>query len=74
MPPIAKKTEAPSGLLKKGALVNLEKGGRTLTNLEVLDWDETFVKFRWDVHTSPQAEVVLVPWVKIEAIGLVGER
>lgn len=70
----AKKAEAPSGLLKKGALVNLEKGGRTLTNLEVLDWDDTFVKFRWDIHTSPQTEIVLIPWQKIESIGLVGER
>jgi hypothetical protein len=69
------KTNAPSiPMLNKGQLVNLEKGGRTLTNLEVLDWDETFVKFRWDVHTSPQSEIVLVPWQKIEAIGLVGER
>jgi len=71
---VANKVAAPSGLLKKGSLVNLEKGGRTLTNLEVLDWDEAFVKFRWDVHTSPQSEIVLVPWQKIEAIGLVGER
>lgn len=61
-------------LLEKGKLVNLEKGGRTLTNLEVLDWDDHFVKFRWDIHISPQAEVVLVPWAKIESIGLVGER
>jgi hypothetical protein len=64
----------PTGLLKKGAIVSLEKGGRTLTGLEVIDFDDTFVKFRWDIHTSPQAEVVLIPWVKIEAIGLVGER
>jgi hypothetical protein len=71
---VAKKAEAPEGLLKKGVLINLEKGGRTLTNLEVLDWDETFVKFRWDIHTSPQTEIVLIPWQKIDAIGLVGER
>jgi len=74
MPPAQKKTAAPEGLLKKGSIVSLEKGGRTLTGLEVMDWDDTFVKFRWDIHTSPQAEVVLIPWVKIEAIGLVGER
>lgn len=61
-------------LLEKGKLVNLEKGGRTLTNLEVIDWDDTFVKFRWDIHVSPQTEIVLIPWVKIEALGLVGER
>lgn len=61
-------------LLEKGKLVNLEKGGRTLTNLEVIDWDDTFVKFRWDIHVSPQTEIVLIPWAKIEALGLVGER
>lgn len=61
-------------LLKVGALVNLERGGRTLQNLEVLGYDENFVKFRWDIHVSPQTEIVLVPWAKIESLGLVGER
>lgn len=75
MPP-AKRVEAAAlkPLLEKGKLVNLEKGGRTLTDLEVLDWDDNFVKFRWSVHVSPQTEIVLIPWAKIEAIGLVGER
>jgi hypothetical protein len=61
-------------LLERGSIVNLEKGGRTLTGLEVLDWDENFVKFRWNITISPQTEIVLIPWVKIEAIGLVNER
>lgn len=65
---------ASASFLKKGALVSLEKGGRTLTGLEVLDWDDNFIKFRWNVHVSPQTEIVLVPWQKIEAIGLEGER
>jgi hypothetical protein len=69
-----KKAETPTGLLKKGALINLEKGGRTLTGLEVLDWDENFIKFRWNISISPQVEIVLIPWSKVEAIGLVGER
>lgn len=74
MPPAQKKiVETPEGLLKKGAIVSLEKGGRTLTGLEVLDWDDRFVMFRWDIHTSPQSETVLIPWNKIEAIGLVRE-
>lgn len=68
----ATKTVEP--LLKKGALVSLEKGGRTLTGLKVIDWDENFVKFQWNVHISPQTEIVLIPWGKIEAIGLEGER
>lgn len=70
----AKTTTTPEPLLKKGALVNLERHGRTLQNLEVLDWDEHFIKLRWDVHVSPQTEIVLVPRDKIESIGLVGER
>lgn len=72
MPP-AKKTETES-LLKVGSLVNLERSGRTLQNLEVLGFDENFIKLRWDVHVSPQTEIVLVPWGKIESLGLVGER
>ena len=65
---------AAEPLLQKGKLVNLERGGRTLTNLEVIDWDDNFIKFRWDLHVSPQTEIVLIPWAKVEAIGLVGER
>jgi len=68
------KTAVTKSLLQVGTLVNIEKGGRTLQNLEVLDFDENFVKFRWDIHVSPQTEIVLIPWAKIEAIGLVGER
>lgn len=68
-----KKTE-PESLLKVGSLVNLERGGRTLQNLEVLGFDDHFIKLRWDIHVSPQTEIVLVPWEKVEALGLVGER
>lgn len=68
-----KKTE-PESLLEVGSLVNLERGGRTLQNLEVLGFDEHFIKLRWDIHVSPQTEIVLVPWEKVEALGLVGER
>jgi len=68
------KTAVTKSLLEVGKLVNIEKGGRTLQNLEVLDFDENFIKFRWDTHVSPQTEIVLIPWAKIEAIGLVGER
>lgn len=72
MPPVQKKTEAEP-LLKIGSLINLDRGGRTLQNLEVLGFDEYFVKLRWDIHVSPQTEVVLVPW-REAVIGLVGER
>lgn len=68
------KTAVTKSLLQVGKLVNIDKGGRTLQNLEVLDFDDNFIKFRWDIHVSPQTEIVLIPWAKIEAIGLVGER
>lgn len=72
MPPAQKKaTEKP--LLEVGQLINLDRGGRTLQNLEVLGFDENFLKLRWDVTVSPQTEVVLVPW-REAVIGLVGER
>lgn len=69
-----RKTEAaPQPLLKIGQLINLDRGGRTLQNLEVLGYDDNFLKLRWDVHVSPQTEIVLVPW-REAVIGLVGER
>lgn len=72
MPPAPKKT-ADEGFLKVGALINLDRGGRTLQNLEVLGFDEHFIKVKWDIHVSPQAEVALIPWAD-SVIGLVGER
>lgn len=73
MPP-AKRIEPTTSLLKKGAFVNLVAGGRTLENYEVLDWDDNFVKFRGSVHVAPQTELVLIPWQKLEALGLRDER
>lgn len=73
MPPIQKKTEAPEGFLKVGALVNIDRGGRTLTDLEVLAVDENFVKVRWNPQISPMTEVALIP-IGDCVIGLVGER
>lgn len=76
MPPIQKKPEpeAFKGFLNKGDLVNIVSGGRTLQNYEVLGMDEHFIKFRADMSVAPQTEVVLIPYGKIEALGLVGER
>lgn len=71
--PAAPKKIADEGFLKVGALVNLDRGGRTLQNLEVLAVDDTFIKLKWDVHVSPGTEVVLVP-IEGAVIGLVGER
>ncbi len=61
------------GFIKVGALINLDKGGRTLHNLEVLAVDEKFIKVRWDLAVSPNTEVVLIP-IEGSVIGLVGER
>ncbi len=73
---VQKKEAAPvkGPLLKIGALVNLVSGGRTLENYEVLDMDESFVKFRGNAQIAPQTEIVLVPIAKIEALGLRNER
>lgn len=71
MPPAKKPETKP--LLEIGQLINLDRGGRTLQNLEVLGFDDNFLKLRWDIHVSPQTEVVLVPW-REAVIGLVGER
>lgn len=68
------KSTAKKSLLNVGDIVNLEKGGRTLTGYEVLEMDDTYVKFRASVLNSPQTEIVLIPHTKIEAIGLVGVR
>lgn len=60
--------------LRVGQIVNLVAGGRTLPGYEVLGWDGEFIKFRGSVHVAPQTEVVLIPYGKIEAIGLTDER
>ena len=69
----APKKTADEGFLKVGSLINLDRGGRTLQNLEVLGVDDKFIKLKWDIHVSPQTEVVLVP-IDGSVIGLVGER
>lgn len=73
---VQKREAAPEKepLLKIGALVNLEKGGRTLENYEVLGYDETWVKLRGSVLNAPQTEIVLIPIAKVEALGLRDER
>lgn len=72
MPPKPKIAEQ-TGLLKIGQLINLDRGGRLLTDLEVLDFDDRFIKVRWPLNVSPQTEVALIPWDG-SIIGLVGER
>lgn len=66
-----KKTD--EGFLKVGAYVNIDRGGRTLQNLEVLGVDDKFIKVRWDQQISPMTEVALIPIGEC-VIGLVGER
>lgn len=67
------KTAKPEGLIKIGAFVNIDRGGRTLTDLQVLDYDEHFIKVKWNMQISPMTEVALIPWGD-SVIGLVGER
>jgi hypothetical protein len=80
MPPtkraVAQATAAPEvrELLAPGRIVNMDIGGRTLTGLEVLDFDDKFIKLRWDIHVAPQTEIVLIPWEKVGVIGLTDER
>lgn len=83
MPPIKRAAEAatvsapvpaPAQFLEKGMLVNIVLGGRTLTGYEVLGADGHFIKFRANINVAPQTEIVLIPFVQIEAIGLLNER
>lgn len=69
MPPVKK----DEGFLKVGALINLDRGGRTLENLEILGVDDKFIKVRWNGQVSPMTEVALIP-IDGSVIGLVGER
>lgn len=70
--PEAPERQAP--FLRIGQIVNIVAGGRTLPGYEVLGWDGEFIKFRGSVHVAPQTEVVLIPYGKLEAIGLTDER
>ncbi len=62
------------GLLQLGMLVHIVTGGRTLQDYEVLDMDDRFVKLRANAQVAPQTEVILIPYEKIEVLGLPGER
>ena len=78
MPP-AKRTETktePEGLgfLREGMIVNVVTGGRTLTGYEVLGLDANFIKFRGNIQVARQTEIVLIPFARVEAIGVTGER
>lgn len=66
----ALKAEESKDLLPVGKIVSLVSGGRTFDNYEVLDKDEKFILFRASVLNAPQKEFVLIPYEKIEAIGL----
>lgn len=73
MPPAQKKEAAPQGLLKIGSFISVETSGRTQSGLEVLDFDDKFIKLRWNPAFPPNTETVLVPWDRF-VIGLDGER
>lgn len=75
MPPAQKKETGAErdSMLKKGSLVSVETSGRTQSGLEVLDFDDKFIKLRWNPAFPPNTETVLVPWDRF-VIGLDGER
>lgn len=73
MPPAQKKEAAPQGLLKIGSFISVETSGRTQSGLEVLDFDDKFIKLRWNPAFPPNTETVLVPWDRF-VVGLDGER
>lgn len=73
MPPVQKKEAAPQGLLKIGSFISVETSGRTQSGLEVLDFDDRFIKLRWNPAFPPNTETVLVPWDRF-VVGLDGER
>lgn len=73
MPPVQKKEAAPQGLLKIGSFISVETSGRTQSGLEVLDFDDKFIKLRWNPAFPPNTETVLVPWDRF-VVGLDGER
>lgn len=73
MPPAQKKEAAPQGLLKIGSFISVETSGRTQSGLEVLDFDDRFIKLRWNPAFPPNTETVLVPWDRF-VVGLDGER
>lgn len=71
MPPAQKTTaKAEKDLLPVGAVVSIVSGGRTLTGYTVLDKDDKFVKFSASMQNAPQTEVVLVPYEKLEMVGM----
>lgn len=74
MPPAKRLLAEPEGLLKIGALVHLVNGGRTYQNYEVLDFDDKLIKLRGNIQNAPQTEIVLIPWGKVEMLGLPNER
>lgn len=69
-PKSAPKADPVKDLLPIGKIVSIVSGGRTLEGYEVLDKDDKFVLFRGNVQVAPQKEFVLIPYGKIEAIGL----
>lgn len=58
------------GLLQIGDKVHLVSGGRTLTNYEVLDMDDKFLKLSANSQVAPQTDAILLPWTSIEVLGL----
>jgi hypothetical protein len=65
-----KATPSKGSLLNVGDSIHLVSGGRTLTNYEVLDMDDRFLKLSANPQIAPQTDAILIPWTSIEVLGL----
>lgn len=72
MPPTQKAAPkaAVKDLLPVGSVVSIVSGGRTLPGYEVLDKDDRFIKFSANTQVAPQTEIVLIPYEKLEIVGM----
>ena len=70
VPKSAPKADVKEDLLPIGTIVSLVSGGRTLEGYEVVAKDEHFIKFRANLQIAPMTDYVLVPYEKLEMVGL----
>ncbi len=66
----APKADVKEDLLPIGTITSLVSGGRTLEGYEVVAKDEKFIKFRANLQIAPMTEYVLVPYAKLEMVGV----
>lgn len=70
VPKSAPKADVVEDLLPIGTITSLVSGGRTLEGYEVVAKDARFVKFRASLQIAPMTDYVLVPYERLEMVGL----